>query len=479
MQGFFKRTRVRLTLTYATIFLVAAAFAGAACWSIFFDRVYGGVDDKLDSAKDQVAASLAHSDWSGPIQFPSTTSQGVSLDVYLFRSDGAPVTANAGNWRFARAQIPESGFPERPALSTVHTAGGEHRVMVARVSGAGQTGGLVLVRPTEELHQSFMTTTALLAAIIATLVIVACLLAYWLSGRALVPVREMAATAHDISEHDLHERIRIDLPEGDELGDLARTFNDMLNRLESSFETLQQFTADAAHELRAPLAVMRAQVEIALRQPRRAEAYRATIQAALKEVLSMSRTVDQLLLLARADAGQLDIAHDVFDLPDLLEETAARWGAVAVERSIDLRSVIPPAGEIRGDRGLIRRLLDNLLSNAIRQTPEGGQVELSAEAAGDQWQIALSDSGPGVTSEARARIFERFYRVDRTRRRGHGNAGLGLALSKTIVELHGGRIWLSDTPSELGGARFVVRLPRPPESAPPRPGAPQPKAAPR
>jgi heavy metal sensor kinase len=347
--------------------------------------------------------------------------------------------------------------------------------MVARVSFAGQSGGLVLGRPIQEVQYSLVTGAILLAAVSGTLGIIACVLAYSLSGRALRPVCAMAATAHHITEHDLHRRISIDLPKGDELGELARTFNDMLDRLEAGFQTLQQFTADAAHELRAPLAVIRAEIEIALRQPRSADALRSTLQAALEEVLSMSRTLDQLLLLARADAGQLDIADDLFDLPDLLEETVARWRAVAVEHSIELRTAIPANGELRGDRDLIRRLLDNLLSNAIRYTPEGGQVELSAKPVGGQWEITVSDSGPGVPPEARARIFDRFYRADKARRRGQGHAGLGLALSKRIAELHGGNIRLANEPSELGGARFVVQLPHRREARRSRPEPPQPK----
>ncbi len=475
MQDFFKRTRVRLTLTYASVFLLAAALAGFAAWWVLNQREYGRVDDRLDSQKDAIVAALPQSDSTAAIALPSTPRRDVQIDTYLFGPDLRPVTANAGDWSFAGAQIPRSGFPENPTIWTAHAGQIEYRVMVCRVSFAGQTGGLVLGRPTQDVHDTLATSAILLAAIAGTLGIVACVLAYWLSGRALRPVRAMAATARHISDHDLQRRISIDLPEGDELGELARTFNAMLGRLDDGFQTLRQFTADAAHELRAPLAVIRAQVEIALRQPRRPEELRSTLQAALEELLSMSRTLDQLLLLARADAGQLDIADDVFDLPDLLEETAARWGAVAVERSIELRTVIPADGELRGDRDLIRRLLDNLVNNAIRYTPQGGQVELSAKTVGDQWEVAVSDSGPGVPPEARERIFERFYRVDRARRRGQGHAGLGLALSKRIAELHGGQISLAETPSELGGARFVVRLPRPRPSAPQGSGATPPK----
>jgi heavy metal sensor kinase len=472
MPDFFRRTRVRLTLIYASLFLVVAGIAAGGFWIIFVEREYGIVDDSLQNQADVIAATLPRSAGSGPIDLPSGTLHGAAIASYLFLSDGTPVTsdAEATDFSLAKSVIPKSGFPERSTFSTIGAGHGDYRVLVRRVTFAGQTGGIVLERPTQELDDRLVTTAVLLSAIVGILVIVACALAYWLSGRALSPVREMAATARDISEHDLHRRIRIDLPESDELGELARTFNDMLSRLEVGFQALQQFTADAAHELRAPLALIRAQVEIAQRQPRSSEAYRATNDAVLAEVSRMSRTVEHLLLLARADAGELHAADEVFDLPDLLEETVARWGAVAVGRSVELRSAIPANGEMRGDRDLLRRLLDNLVDNAIRHASEGGQVELQAQAVGDQWEIAVSDSGPGVSPGARSRIFERFYREDKARRRGQGNAGLGLALSKTIAELHGGRIWLADAPSELGGARFVVRIPRPPASAPPLPG---------
>lgn len=456
-----RHTRVRLTLIYSSLFALVAGAAAGAFWIAFVDREYSTVDDSLRNQADVIRAVLPQSP-GAEIALPAQTSRGVAISAYLFSRDGSLVaeSPDAGDSSFARQRIPASGFPDRSIfLSSARPGGDQVRVLVRGVSFQGQAGGLVLERPIQELQERLLTTAFLLTGVVGGLVVVACLLAYWLSGRALRPVREMAATAREISEHDLQRRIDIALPATDELGELAGTFNEMLGRLEIGFDTLQRFTADAAHELRAPLALMRAQAEVVLRQPRTGDEYRRSHRALLDEVGRMSRTVDQLLLLARADAGELAVGNEPFDLPDLLEETVDRWRPAAAERWIRVGTSIPSDGEVRGDRDLLRRVLDNLVDNAIRYTPDGGRIELDCGPTRDAWEIRVSDSGPGVPPDDRAHIFERFYRADKVRRRGEGHAGLGLALSATIARLHGGRVWLEERPSRLGGATFIVQLP--------------------
>jgi len=268
----------------------------------------------------------------------------------------------------------------------------------------------------------------------------------------------MSATAREISEHDLHRRLQLDLPAGDELGELAATFNEMLARLEAAFDGLQRFTADAAHELRAPLALMRTQVDVMLRRERSVEQYQESHRALLAEIERLSRMADQLLLLARADAGALVPRRDELEVRELLEEVIERWRPAAREKGVTLAADLPAEGLLSGDSDLLRRLFDNLIDNALRHTPEGGRVTATAVAEEDTWRIAVRDSGPGVDSELRDRLFERFTRADAARGRDNGGVGLGLSLCAAIARAHGGSITL-EAQTDHAGACFLVRLP--------------------
>jgi len=317
---------------------------------------------------------------------------------------------------------------------------------------------LIIARPIDELQARLARVAFLLVTGVFGLVAVATVLSWRLAGLALVPVRKMSAAAREMSERDLHRRLDSNLPPDDELGELSMTFNAMLGRLENAFETLYRFTADAAHELRAPLAVMRSQSEVTLRQPRTPDEYRQSQRVLLREIQRLSRIADQLLLLARVDAGVLGSSFHDCDLPDLLEETVSRWRPIAREHGIELAPAIPADGRIEADQDLVGRLLDNLLDNAIRHTPPGGQVQLDAACKDGDWRILVSDSGPGIPPESRGHVFDRFFRSDSVRARANGGAGLGLSLSKAIAELHGGSIHVAhDGP--LQGACFVVQIP--------------------
>jgi two-component system heavy metal sensor histidine kinase CusS len=231
----------------------------------------------------------------------------------------------------------------------------------------------------------------------------------------------------------------------------------MLGRLEAAFASLQRFTADAAHELRAPLALMRTEVEVALRAGVESQDARRVLETVNAEVRRLSRTADQLLLLARADAGVLEPLREEVDVTDLIEETAARWQPTLGERGIELRTSIPgEGGTLLADGGMLRRLLDNLLDNAARYTPSGGLILLGGEAAPGGWALSVADSGPGIDPALRPRVFERFTRADSARGRDTGGAGLGLSLCAAIAEMHGGTLELDETHR---GARWVLRLP--------------------
>jgi heavy metal sensor kinase len=383
------------------------------------------------------------------------------MDTIVVDSGGAIVGQDASDLDTGaiKAWGVQAGFPPHATVHTVALGGVTLRVLLRVVALPDQSqGGLIIARPIDELIARLGRTALALVILVTGLVAIGGLLSWRLAGLALAPVRQMSSAARDMSEHDLHRRLTSELPPDDELGELAVTFNGMLYRLETAFDTLQRFTADAAHELRVPLAVMRSQVEVTLRQPRSAEDYRASHLALLQEIKRLSRITDHLLLLARVDAGALGRSVHDFDLPDLLEEMVSRWAPIAKERGVEVASDIPAEGRIEADGDLIGRVLDNLLDNAVGHTPAGGEVRLEAACNNGDWKIAVSDSGPGIPREIRGHVFERFFRSDPARSRANGGAGLGLSLSKAVAELHGGSLELSDS-GPLKGACFVLRLP--------------------
>ena len=282
--------------------------------------------------------------------------------------------------------------------------------------------------------------------------------AYLLAGRVLSPVRRITAAARDLSEHSLDRRLHLDLP-ADELGKLAATFDAMLDRLQTAFDVLQRFTADAAHELRGPLAALRSEVEVTLRRERDVPGYRHALAAVLAETDRLTRIVDHLLVLARADAGELQPALQQVDVFDFLEEAAEHWRALAGRSGVAVVVDIPQEELVTIDPELIRRAVDNLVGNAIRHSPAGGTVAIAASFDDTAWRLTVRDQGPGVDRSVRSRLFQRFSRSDPARGRDTGGSGLGLALTAAVVAAHGGTVHLDEADDQ--GACFVVELPRP------------------
>jgi heavy metal sensor kinase len=318
---------------------------------------------------------------------------------------------------------------------------------------------LIVSRSISELQSALAQTIAFLAVLSVLIVLAGTLLAHRLAGNILEPVRRIASTARSLSQHELHRRVEVDVPP-DELGELVETFNGMLARLEASFESLRRFTADASHELRSPLALMLSELEGTLARARTPAEYEQVLRDLEAEVEHMARMVDQLLMLARADAGALQPAATNLDVADFLHETAARWRPMADRRRVLLDVDAPDSGSVAADPDLLRRVMDNLLDNATRHSPAGTSVRLTGAPAAGGWSIEVQDEGPGVPLAARAGLFERFARVDDARARDRGGAGLGLALSRAIAESHGGSLQLVSPNGR--GATFRLFLPASP-----------------
>ncbi|HVA22126.1 MAG TPA: ATP-binding protein [Candidatus Micrarchaeia archaeon] len=475
-----RRTRVRLTLTYVAAFGVLAALAGAGFWLVFAHFEYATVDQALTAQARSIASGLnvdnGAVNFGADVPLPGETTHGIAVTALLVGPTGTIIDQSGGNLHpRPLARVIDRAGPRGTPFS-VTLAGHPNRVLVLRV--ASGHASLVLARPIGELQHTLAETALLLLAIGIGLLVSTAALGYWVAGRALRPVRVMAATVRDISEHDLGRRLGLDMPPGDELGELSATFDAMLSRLETAFDGLRRFTADAAHELRAPLTLMRSQLEVTLRRERTPDEYQASHRILLTELDRLSRTAEQLLLLARADAGALHPRQLPLDVDDFVEEVVTRWLPLAQRQQLHLRTEVQPDGGLVGDPDLLRRCLDNLLDNALRHTPAGGAIVVSAAHQGSWWTLAVDDSGPGIDPALRASVFDRFTRADEARTPTSGGAGLGLSLCRAIAAAHGGDIGLAATDR---GARFVVRLParRTDRSHDRAPGAAGPGALPR
>ena len=339
---------------------------------------------------------------------------------------------------------------------------GTVRYLAVRMEGAGPEVGGVLVA-TSVSRVSFGPAALLRSMLLIAPVILigAIVVGHWLAGTSLRPVQGIMDEVEAISDgRSLHRRLPVPMS-GDEMARLALTVNGMLARLEQSFGSLHRFTADASHELKTPLMVLRAGVERALVHPGVPPEILQSLDETLAQINQMSEMVENLLTLARADEGRAPLAVEESDLRELLGDVAETAGMLGESAGITVRTDIP-AGRVllAVDRHRIREMLLNLVTNAIKYTPTGGTVGLGLEEEDDAVVITVRDSGIGIAPGDLPHIFERFWRADpaRSRTGDRPGTGLGLAITKWIAEAHGGTITVQSRPGR--GPAFVVRLPR-------------------
>jgi heavy metal sensor kinase len=277
---------------------------------------------------------------------------------------------------------------------------------------------------------------------------------WWVATRAIRPIEDISSTAVKIAGGDLSHRINASDTES-ELGRLAGVLNSTFARLEAAFANQVRFTADASHELRTPVSVILSQTQTALSRQRGAAEYRETLEACQRAAQRMRKLIESLLELARLDGGQEPMKYERFDLSRVARDCVELVRPLAAERNVEIRCELP-AVECVGDAERVGQVVTNLVSNAIHFNREGGEVSLQTRAENGTVFLRVSDTGVGIPNEDVAHIFERFYRVDKSRSRIQGKTGLGLAICKAIVEAHSGAI---DVTSQPGGSTFEVRLP--------------------
>jgi heavy metal sensor kinase len=280
---------------------------------------------------------------------------------------------------------------------------------------------------------------------------------YKMVGRTLDPVTKMAHRAEQINSERLNERLPVESP-GDELGHLATVFNSMLSRIEQSFEQLRRFSADASHELRTPLAAIRSVGEVRLQDGATPEEYRDTIGSMLEEVNRLTGIVEKLLTLSRADAGQIQMQVSVFPLKALVREAALLLGVLMEDKHLTFELAGDENIGVEADRLYVRQAVVNILHNAVKFTPAGGQICARIVCkGGSQAELSIRDTGPGIAAQHAAKIFDRFYRIDESRTGTELGGGLGLSISKWAVEANNGEIGV--TSFSGGGSTFWIRLP--------------------
>ena len=279
---------------------------------------------------------------------------------------------------------------------------------------------------------------------------------YWLARAGLKPLRQIAATARRISSTNLSERlILLGLPA--ELSSVGHRFNDMLDRLEDSFSRLSRFSADIAHELRTPINNLRISAEVALGRARSVEEYRETLGSCLEECERLGRIIDSLLFIARSENPQTHVAREPVNVSRELERIREVYQEPAADAGVNLLVTCAPDIAANLDRTLFQRAVSNLIGNAIRYTPAGGKIAVTAARDNGELRLDVADTGKGIAPDALPHIFDRFYRADPSRANTAGNVGLGLAIVKSIVTLHGGTISARSTLNV--GTTMSIRLP--------------------
>jgi heavy metal sensor kinase len=288
----------------------------------------------------------------------------------------------------------------------------------------------------------------------------------WLAGvhvtrRALAPLEDLARRTEQITASRLRDRVPVENPD-DELGHIARVLNGLLARLESSFEQLRRFTSDASHELRTPLAALRSVGEMGLQGEYAPAEYRDIIGSMLEEVTRLTRMVESLLTMSRADAGEFKLQPSVFSVMDLVREGIALVEVLAEEKEQKIEVIATEDLAVMADRLFLRQAIVNVLHNAVKYSPPGSVVRVALtrlpQASGNTWVVLeVTDEGPGIREEDRNKIFDRFYRVDEGRSQDAGGAGLGLAIAKWAVQANGGDIEVR--PAPVRGASFFIKMP--------------------
>jgi len=477
----FDSVRTRLTLWYVGVLALALIVFSAGVYLLLARNLHRRMDESLRTSAESIAISLIRERAEGETEAEAAHSTVNELHLLnqamaIFNAEGRLIEEKTtpGN---DRARLPSLDLipADRLYLYTAPAAPGEddegQRVAARRVkiSDADSPYLIVVSQPLETITEELETLGQVFLIAVPLALLLAGLGGFFLARKSLAPVVAMSERARQISAENLERRLPIANPR-DELGQLASTFNELLARLDASFNLQRQFMADASHELRTPLSVMRTTTQVTLEKPRRDEnEYRDALVMINDQTRRLARIVDDMFTLARADSGRRPLTLGSFYLDELIGETTRAAGVLATRKGVTVEAAGSAEVPYYGDEHLLRQMLLNLLDNAIRHTPAGGVVRVSLAQDDSTCEVVVADTGEGIPAEAQPHIFERFYRVDKARSRsnngangngannGGGGAGLGLSIARWVAEAHGGTVKLVYSNPE--GTAFAVELP--------------------
>lgn len=455
--------RSRLTCWYAGSLVLILSLFGGLIDALMHERLLARTDFELDEELHELVLEISLAKGPDDLrrQLDLRFGEHKTFEFRVLTEEAATMFESRG---LKGSSIPLPAEPPGKPIqfATAHLASwGDSRIASQRIETPQGPMIVQAVMPLGRYLSELRDLRRLMLAIGPLMILVSIGGGYWLATRSLRPVDRMTQAAARITAQQLDSRLEVANPH-DELGRLALTFNALLDRLERSFMELRKFTADAAHEFRTPLAVVRTSLEVALRSPRTAGYYQACLQAVAEENERLTSLANQLLLLAQEDAGLTDCISEPVDLADLLEWVKNDLEPLAEEKSQIIRCELPSGVWVDGDRQSLRRVCLNLLDNAFKFTPAGGEIELRLKTAFGKAELTIADTGSGIAAEHLPHIFERFYRVDPSRNRETGGAGLGLAICRAIVVRHGGEIHLMSQ----AGRGTVVRVELPLTTSP-------------
>ena len=458
----FDSVRTRLTLWYAAVFalsLIAFAFLlYYAAAGIFYERQ----DESLLSTAQTVASAYLEEF----AEKQSLTKAGeVVLAELVFPNRYVQVTDNEGraiaatrNLAGRAMPLPSAALDEaRERKSSLVTVNGL-RVAVVPLASDRALGFATVAEPLSVVEEGLSRLRRDFFAGVAMVLLLASAGGYFLARKSLWPIASMNSQTQRISAESLSSRLDVTNPK-DELGRLATTINDLLTRLETAFKEQQRFIADASHELRTPLAVLRGETEVALEKLRPAAEYEQSLALIKDEAERLSRIVEDLFILARQPLDTSAVLmKEPLSLNEVVRDCARAAQVLASRKGVRLTTeTVVPSIVISGDDELLKRMILNLLDNAVKYTPEAGEVAIVLARQNGNARIIVRDTGVGITQADQPYVFDRFYRVDRARSRALGGAGLGLSIVAWIVEAHGGKVHLQSAPGQ--GSSFTVELP--------------------
>ena len=481
--------RARLTLWYSTVLALLLLLFSLTSYFLFSRAANRRTDADLAELANSFLVTfqdeLKDPDKSGGLQAAARQAMlehHVRGDLLLIVDAASKIVANSADLRLSDA--PANSIASRALasgsfqnfvivasqsdqrLQSIAGEKGGFRAYSTRFSADGQSWMLVILRSLHAQQEMLQQIRVAFTWLIPVGVFFAGIGGYFLARRSLAPVAAMGKQAEQIGAANLHERLEV-RNANDELGRLARTFNELLDRLDRSFERQQRFISDASHELRTPVSILCGEAEVALSQLSRSpEEYRESLAVLHEEAQRLARIVEDLFTLTRADAGEYRLAKSAFYLDELVADCVRATRALAQAKGIKLVAATPEELPVHADEDLLRRMILNLLGNAIKYTPAGGNVSVTCGSVPDGYELSVTDSGPGIPAEMQSRVFERFFRVDRARSRTgpDGGAGLGLSIARWIAEAHWGRVELAR--SDATGSKFTVRIPASSERSP-------------